>query len=109
MSRILRRLRMSLRQTCNSVVAGLCQDTLPCNCSVATLSVRGNAVEFTRLANQSADYVASRETLRRAEIDLMRQRERVAEMRRQLPAGAVLDDYAFPEGPTALDAGDGPV
>jgi predicted dithiol-disulfide oxidoreductase (DUF899 family) len=65
-------------------------------------------VEFTRLANQSADYVASREALRLAEIELMRHRERVAELRRQLPAGAVLDDYAFSEGPTDLAAGDGP-
>jgi predicted dithiol-disulfide oxidoreductase (DUF899 family) len=32
----------------------------------------------------------------------------VAELRRQFPAGAVLDDYAFSEGPTDLDAGDGP-
>ncbi|HLZ26211.1 MAG TPA: DUF899 family protein [Chloroflexota bacterium] len=66
-------------------------------------------MEFTRLINQSAEYVARREELRLAEIDLMRQRERVAELRRRLPAGAVLEDYAFAEGPADLAAGDGPV
>jgi predicted dithiol-disulfide oxidoreductase (DUF899 family) len=66
-------------------------------------------MEFTRLANQSADYVARREELRLAEIELMRNRERVAEMRRRLPAGAVVEDYVFCEGPTDLDAGDAPV
>ena len=66
-------------------------------------------MEFTRLANQSADYVARREELRLAEIELMRNRERVAEMRRRLPAGAVVEDYVFSEGPTDLDAGDAPV
>jgi predicted dithiol-disulfide oxidoreductase (DUF899 family) len=39
----------------------------------------------------------------------MRQRERVAEMRRALPAGArVKQDYAFQEDPTDLAAGDEP-
>jgi predicted dithiol-disulfide oxidoreductase (DUF899 family) len=63
----------------------------------------------TRLANESAEYLARREELRLAEIDLMRQRERVAELRRGLPAGAPVQDYAFEEGPADLDAGDAPV
>jgi predicted dithiol-disulfide oxidoreductase (DUF899 family) len=53
----------------------------------------------TNLANESADYLAKRDTLRLAEIELMRQRERVAELRRQLPKGAVVSDYVFEEGP----------
>jgi predicted dithiol-disulfide oxidoreductase (DUF899 family) len=63
----------------------------------------------TRLANESAEYVARREELRLAEIDLMRHRERVAELRRGLPPGATVQDYAFEEGPADLDAGDAPV
>ena len=47
-----------------------------------------------------------REQLRLAEIELMRQRERVAELRRGLPQGAAIQDYAFEEGPANLDAGD---
>ncbi len=66
-------------------------------------------LRHTRLQNESADYIARREELRLAEIDLMRQRERVAELRRQLPAGATVEDYVFEEGPTNLDAGDGPI
>jgi predicted dithiol-disulfide oxidoreductase (DUF899 family) len=38
----------------------------------------------------------------------MQQRERVAELRRQLPPGAAVQDYVFQEGPADLDAGDGP-
>src|ERR1700730_13197155 len=66
-------------------------------------------MQLTRLAKESSDYVAAREELRLAEIDLMRQRERVAELRRQLPDGAEVDDYEFVEGPADLDAGDEPV
>jgi predicted dithiol-disulfide oxidoreductase (DUF899 family)/uncharacterized protein YndB with AHSA1/START domain len=67
------------------------------------------AVRQTRLDNESAAYVAAREELRLAEIELMRQRERVAALRRALPPGAEVADYVFAEGPTDLDAGDGPV
>ena len=38
----------------------------------------------------------------------MRQRERVAELRRRLPQGAVVHDYVFQEGPADLGAGDAP-
>jgi predicted dithiol-disulfide oxidoreductase (DUF899 family) len=63
----------------------------------------------TRLANESPDYLARREELRLAEIDLMKQRERVADLRRRLPEGAVVKDYVFQEGPADLQAGDTPV
>jgi predicted dithiol-disulfide oxidoreductase (DUF899 family) len=50
--------------------------------------------------------VAAREKLRLAEIDLMRRCEHVAELRRALPGGAVVNDYMFEEGPADLDDGD---
>ena len=62
----------------------------------------------TNLPNEPGDYLAKREELRLAEIELMRQRERVAELRRRLPEGATVQDYAFQEGPLDLDAGDAP-
>ncbi|GGN65381.1 hypothetical protein GCM10011579_035750 [Streptomyces albiflavescens] len=66
-------------------------------------------LRHTRLAGESADYLAAREELRLAEIELMRRRERVAALRRALPQGPPVDDYAFVEGPADLDAGDAPV
>ena len=39
----------------------------------------------TNLSNESAEYLVAREELHQAEIELMRQRERVAELRRGLP------------------------
>jgi predicted dithiol-disulfide oxidoreductase (DUF899 family) len=63
----------------------------------------------TNLENESAEYLAKRDELRLAEIDLMRQRERVAELRRGLPQGAPVQDYVFEEGPVNLNAGDTPV
>jgi len=63
----------------------------------------------TNLPNESPEYLSKREELRQAEIELMRQRERVAELRRELPQGATIPDYEFLEGPTSLDAGDEPV
>jgi predicted dithiol-disulfide oxidoreductase (DUF899 family) len=63
----------------------------------------------TNLTNESAEYLAKREELRSAEIDLMRQQERVAALRRALPPGAKLTDYELLEGPASLDAGDEPV
>ena len=50
-------------------------------------------MELTRLANETDDYRRRREELRLAEIDLMRQRERVAALRRQLPLETVVSDY----------------
>src|SRR5205814_7433664 len=63
----------------------------------------------TNLPNESDEYLAKREELRLAEIELMRQRERVAELRRRLPQGAAIQDYEFEEGPANLDAGDTPI
>jgi predicted dithiol-disulfide oxidoreductase (DUF899 family) len=58
----------------------------------------------TNLANESPEYLAKREEIRLAEIELMRQRERVAELRRALPPGAILQDYEFLEGVDWLEA-----
>jgi predicted dithiol-disulfide oxidoreductase (DUF899 family) len=66
-------------------------------------------MELTRLAGESDEYVEARDRLRLAEIDLMRQRETVAEMRRALPEGPEVEDYVFMEGPADLSAGDIPV
>ena len=65
----------------------------------------GRHARQTNLPNESASYLAKREELRLAEVELMRQRERVAELRRRLRQAATLKDYAF-EGPANLDAGD---
>src|SRR5262249_1236998 len=66
-------------------------------------------LQLTRLTNESDEYVARREELRLAEIELMRQRERVAAMRRRLPAGAIVPAHVLQEGPSNLDAGDAPI
>jgi len=63
----------------------------------------------TNLPNESPEYLARREEVRLAEIELRKQRERVAELRRALPEGATIEDYAFLEGPASLDEGDEPV
>jgi predicted dithiol-disulfide oxidoreductase (DUF899 family) len=62
----------------------------------------------TNLRNESPEYLSTREELRHAEIELMKQRERVAALRRQLPAGATIEDYEFIEGPVSLNDGDAP-
>jgi len=66
-------------------------------------------MQYTRLPNQSPDYLAQRETLRLAEIELMQHHERLAELRRQLPQGPIVQDYVFYEGPRDLQSGDAPV
>jgi predicted dithiol-disulfide oxidoreductase (DUF899 family) len=63
----------------------------------------------TNLPNESAEYLLARERVRLAEIELMRQRERVAELRRRMPKGATIQDYEFLEVPASLSAGDEPV
>ena len=62
----------------------------------------------TNLPNESGEYLSKREELRIAEIELMRQSERVAELRRALPEGVIVQDYVFEEGPANLDVGDTP-
>src|SRR5438552_15994850 len=63
----------------------------------------------TNLTNESSEYLARREELRLAEIELMRLRERVAELRRHLPQGAPVQDYQFEEVPDDLNGGDAPL
>ena len=63
----------------------------------------------TNLTDEPAEYLVKHEELRLAEIELMRQREQVAELRRHLPKGAAIQDYVFEEGPRDLGAGDAPV
>ena len=63
----------------------------------------------TNLTTESDEYLSKREELRRAEIELRNQRERVAELRRHLPQGPAVQDYVFQEGPEKLDAGDSPI
>ena len=60
------------------------------------------AFRQTNLTNESAEYLAKREELRLAEIELMRHRERVAGLRRHLPPGPAVKDYKFIEGPADL-------
>jgi predicted dithiol-disulfide oxidoreductase (DUF899 family) len=67
------------------------------------------ALRQTNLPNESREYLAKREELRLAEIELRRQREHVAELRRALPPGATIQDYEFVEGPASLDDGDEPL
>jgi predicted dithiol-disulfide oxidoreductase (DUF899 family) len=62
----------------------------------------------TNLPNESVEYLAKREELRLAEIELRKTRERVAVLRRQLPPGPSVKDYEFIEGPASLDEGDAP-
>jgi predicted dithiol-disulfide oxidoreductase (DUF899 family) len=59
--------------------------------------------------NESDEYIRKREELRLAEIESMKVRERVAEFRRQLPEGPIVEDYAFVEGPKEFAAGDTPI
>ena len=63
----------------------------------------------TNLPNESPEYLAKREELRLAEIELMRKREQVAELRRALPPGPTIQDYEFLEGPFSLGDGDEPI
>jgi predicted dithiol-disulfide oxidoreductase (DUF899 family) len=53
------------------------------------------AYRQTNLPNESDEYLRKREEVRLAEIELMRARERVAELRRALPKGAEIKDYEF--------------
>jgi predicted dithiol-disulfide oxidoreductase (DUF899 family) len=54
-------------------------------------------MQFTNLSDESDHYRRARHDLQLAEIELMRQRERVAEMRRRLPPGPTMPDYEFSE------------
>jgi len=73
------------------------------------LKVLDGILRQTNLTNESDEYLRKREQVRLAEIELMRARERAAELRRALPNGAELQDYEFLEGPASLEEGDEPV
>jgi len=73
------------------------------------LEIVNGTFRQTNLENESPEYLAKREELRLAEIEEMRQRERVAELRRRLPQGPAVRDYEFEEGPASLSAGDSPI
>jgi predicted dithiol-disulfide oxidoreductase (DUF899 family) len=61
-----------------------------------------------RFPNESPEYRAARDALTKAETELTRRIEEVAEQRRQLPPGGeVPEDYVFTERPTGWGA-DGP-
>jgi predicted dithiol-disulfide oxidoreductase (DUF899 family) len=66
-------------------------------------------LRHTRLANESREYLQKREELRLAEMEMFRNIEHVAALRRALPAGAEVTDYVFQEGPRNLDDADTPV
>ncbi len=55
-------------------------------------------MEVTRLENESPAYRSAREKLLQAEVELMQQRERVAELRRELPESTPVEDYVFEDG-----------
>jgi predicted dithiol-disulfide oxidoreductase (DUF899 family) len=59
--------------------------------------------------HESDEYLKKREELRQAEIESLKSRERVAQLRRELPPGPVLQDYEFTEGPGLLGNGDAPI
>ena len=61
----------------NTVVAGT---TMP-------FEKTDGMIRHTRLPNESREYLERREELRRAELELIRQSERVAALRRSLPQG----------------------
>ena len=65
-------------------------------------------LRHTRLENEPREYLQKREELRLAEMEMFRTIERVAALRRALPAGAEVTDYEFQEGPRDLDGPDGP-
>jgi predicted dithiol-disulfide oxidoreductase (DUF899 family) len=66
-------------------------------------------LRHTRLVNEPRNYLQKREELRLAEMELFRNIERVAALRRALPTGAEVNDYVFQEGPRDLNAGDRPI
>ena len=66
-------------------------------------------LRHTRLLNESREYLEKREELRLAEMEMFRNIERVAALRRGLPVGAEVHDYIFQEGPRDLNASDDPV
>ncbi|MFE9577140.1 DUF899 family protein [Nocardia sp. NPDC006044] len=64
--------------------------------------VEATAMEPMWPKGASAEYIAARIELAKAERTLRDQIEEVAAARRRVPAGLVLDDYSFAEGPADL-------
>ena len=63
-------------------------------------------MQLTNLTDESDQYRRARTELQLAEIELMRHRERVAQMRRELPPGPALPDYEFAEPATPGEGGE---
>ncbi len=63
-------------------------------------------MRYTSLKGETDDYVAAREELRLAELDLCDHREHVAALRRALPPGPRVEDYELLEGEPTLDGPD---
>src|SRR6476661_485468 len=63
-------------------------------------------LRHTRPANESREYLQKREDLRLSEMDMFRTIERVAALRRAVPAGTEVTDYVFQEGPRDLNVSD---
>jgi predicted dithiol-disulfide oxidoreductase (DUF899 family) len=63
-------------------------------------------LRHTRLVNEPREYLQKREELRLAEMELFRNIEHVAALRRAMPTGAEVTDYVFQEGPRDLDGPD---
>jgi predicted dithiol-disulfide oxidoreductase (DUF899 family) len=72
---------------------------------MASVTIEGT-FRHTNLPNESEEYLAKREELRLAEVELMTQMERVSAMRRRLPSGPPLEDYGFKERPRDLGSVD---
>jgi predicted dithiol-disulfide oxidoreductase (DUF899 family) len=73
---------------------------------MSTAAARGSAdaLHAERFPNESIEYRKARDDLLRAEMDLRRNLESVAALRRKLPlGGAVPEDYEFEEGARDLD------
>lgn len=66
-------------------------------------------LRHTRLANEPREYLQKREELRLAEMEMCRNIERIAALRRALPTGAEVTDYVFQEGPRDLADSDSPI
>ena len=66
-------------------------------------------LRHTRLTNEPREYLQKREELRLAEMEMFRNIERVAALRRALPTGAEVTDYVFQEGPRDLADSDSPI
>lgn len=67
-----------------------------------------NDLRYGWLEGESETYREARRKLHVAELELRDQRERVATLRRELPADTAVSDYTFQEGPANL-AEDGPI